>query len=523
MNEALTDNIDGVQRVGSFIETTMGPYGKDKLIMRKDGNFDGYYNVTNQAGFLLRRSSFQSFAGELVTDLATAQENQYGDGTAMVVLVASRILSEVEPLLEQGLHQTRVIEGIQDAIQFVQASVREQSIEVGTEDTRVLEGVVGTSLNGTVSETLFEDLDRILVEHVRSVSQSDALDVVEDSLHTECLKSESVSASEAFRGALLKKSLAGHYTPSRIDSATVATVTQGFARQRTLEEPLEVEGPSSGKRTVQYRTDPAGAESLHEQELDLVTDRIEPLRRAGVDIVFVEDRVEEEVVAAFNAHDIAVVRNVQIDLIERVSAATGSTIHTHVGDFAEGDVGSADQIEFRDVNGQDLISVRDRDADTLAVEIQGSSRKIGWEIQRNVRSALRTLQATLRCGSVVPGGGAIEAAIACDLRENRHDSALGEALVATAVSEALESVPVALAKNGGVNGPDARIRVRNRHASGRNTVGFCGGSRRIGDVTDECVFEPTEAKLNCLAMVAEVCSMILRIDEIVPQESAESD
>lgn len=523
MNQALTDNIDGVQRIGSFIETTMGPYGKDKLIMRKDGNFDEYYNVTNQAGFLLRRSSFQSFAGKLVADLATAQENQYGDGTAMVVLLASKILSEVEPLLEQGLHQTRVIGGVQDAIQFAQASIRQQSIEVSIEDTQVLEGVVRTSLNGTVSETLFDGLDRILVEHIRSLSQSKKLDVAEDFVHTECLKSESASASEAFRGALLKKSLAGHYTPSQIESAKVATVTQGFARQRTLEEPLEVDSPSSGKRTVQYQTDPSGAESLHKQELDLVTDRIKPLNQAGVDIVFVEDRVEEEVVAAFNAHNIAVVRNVQIDLIERVSAATGSTIHTHVGDFTESDVGSAERIEFKNASGQDLISIHDPDADTLAVEIQGSSRKIGWEIQRNIRSALTTLKTTLQCGSVVPGGGAIEGAIAHELRDNQHDSTIREPLAATAVSEALESVPVALAKNGGLNSSDAHVRLRNQHASGRNTVGFCGGSRRIDDVTDESVYEPTEAKLNCLSMVAEVCSMILRIDEIIPQKSAEGN
>jgi chaperonin GroEL (HSP60 family) len=518
-NEMVAENIEGAKQLGSFIETTMGPYGKDKLITRKEGNFKNYYNVTNQAGFLLRRCKFESTASQVIADLATAQENQYGDGTATVVLLTSEILSQLEPLLEQGFHQTQLINGIQDAIQLAKTTLKEQSVSMGDLSEDLLANVVRTSLSGTVTETLFEDLSETLAQQGRQFQNNGKLNELENSIHTECLKGGTVSASQAFRGALLKKSFAGNYTPASIQSPVIATVTEGFARQRSLQEPMEVDSPSSGKRTIQYSQqgtyDP---KALYQQELELVSQRIKPLERAGVDVVFVEDRVEAELVAEFNKQGIAVVRNTQIDLLERVAAATNSSLHTYVDEFSAEDTGHADQIQFYSIGSQDLISISSKDSDTFAIEIHGSSRKIGWEIQRNIRSALATLRTALQYNEVVPGGGAIEAAMAHTLRANCYDPSVSEPLVVKAVGEAFEVIPTTLAKNGGLNKTDALIRIKNEHSRGNHMIGFCGRSRSMDDVTNEMIFEPAQSKLSCLLMVSEVCSMLLRIDEKIPKK-----
>jgi archaeal chaperonin len=104
---------DASRQMGDLVRSTFGPWGIDKMIVRQmsDGELWGF--VSNDGSAIM-----EEFEGE--TDHPVAQrfiravedhEDDYGDGSTTMVLLASELLSTAMDLVDRGVHPTDVIEG----------------------------------------------------------------------------------------------------------------------------------------------------------------------------------------------------------------------------------------------------------------------------------------------------------------------------------------------------------------------------------------------------------------------------
>lgn len=520
----LEQNIADGKRVGEFIESTLGPHGMDKLYLDEDDEFDRYFEVTNDGAYLLKRVPFATPAAKLIAKSAAAQEESVGDGTTTTAIYASGILRVVEPLIEKDVHPTTIIRGVNEAVEITSESLHDISMRVSPDDRDRLVNVARTALSGRVAGQFNDELSGWIVDAALSVGQhtDGTFHVDADLVQTETIRAGTLEDTEIVRGMVLKKSFAGWYEPGKIQSPVIALVTQAFARQRAIEERIGRDDAQSGHE-VSYRSgDPETICSLPDVEVDIVAERIEPLVEANVDVVFVEDRVEDELLPYFEQAEIAVVRNTRADRLEKLAKATGATINTHLDEFTREDTGTAESLEYCTINGQDVLFLRNCEhRDAVSVFVRGSTWMSGWELERNITNAVRAVGAALEHERVVPGGGAAEIVMANNLRNAAPGQGGREALVLEATANAVEDIPKCLARNAGMDAMDTLLALRNAHAKGCTTTGILGAKRTTGDVTEAGILEATEIKQRAFTTAASIVTTILRVDDVIMGIDAE--
>ena len=73
----------------------------DKMLISCDGDVC----VTNDGATILEQMSVEHPVAKLLVELSKSQDNETGDGTTGVVVLAGALLEKDQKLLERGLHQ----------------------------------------------------------------------------------------------------------------------------------------------------------------------------------------------------------------------------------------------------------------------------------------------------------------------------------------------------------------------------------------------------------------------------------
>ena len=77
----------------------------DKMLVSADGDI----TISNDGATILQKMEVQHQVAKLLVDLSQSQDNEIGDGTTGVVVLAGALLEQAEKLLEKGLHPVRIL------------------------------------------------------------------------------------------------------------------------------------------------------------------------------------------------------------------------------------------------------------------------------------------------------------------------------------------------------------------------------------------------------------------------------
>ena len=91
-------NILAARAVADILRTSLGPKGMDKMLVSPDGEV----TVTNDGATILDKMEVEHQIGKLLVELSQSQDDEIGDGTTGVVVLAGALLSEAVKLLEKG-------------------------------------------------------------------------------------------------------------------------------------------------------------------------------------------------------------------------------------------------------------------------------------------------------------------------------------------------------------------------------------------------------------------------------------
>merc|ERR1719487_3010612 len=117
---------------------------------------------------------------------------------------------------------------------------------------------------------------------------------------------------------------------------------------------------------------------------------------------------------------------------------------------------------------------------------------------------------------LVPGGGALEMAVAQKLIEQSKTQEPTIANAYKAAGTALEVISRTLLENCGADIIRVQTQLRAKHAAGANaTFGIDGEKGTLADMNELGVWEPVAVKQQTIKTAVESASMLLRIDEIV--------
>jgi T-complex protein 1 subunit epsilon len=96
--EAHKANILAGTAISSILKTSLGPKGMDKMLVGPDGDV----TVTNDGATILDEMDVQHQIGKLLVELSKSQDDEIGDGTTGVVVLAGALLEQAEKLLDKG-------------------------------------------------------------------------------------------------------------------------------------------------------------------------------------------------------------------------------------------------------------------------------------------------------------------------------------------------------------------------------------------------------------------------------------
>ncbi|MFQ5871816.1 MAG: TCP-1/cpn60 chaperonin family protein, partial [Candidatus Geothermarchaeales archaeon] len=117
--------------------------------------------------------------------------------------------------------------------------------------------------------------------------------------------------------------------------------------------------------------------------------------------------------------------------------------------------------------------------------------------------------------AIVAGGGAPEMEAAFRVREWATELSGREQLAAIAFADALETIPLTLAENAGLDVVDMEVELRSNHRDGKKWFGVDVFNAKTGNMLKQDVIEPLSVKEQIINSATEAATMILRIDDVV--------
>ena len=93
--DATSVNIQAARVIADSVRTSLGPRGMDKMLV---DNF-GDVVITNDGATILKEIDVQHPVAKFVVELSKTQDDEVGDGTTTVVVLAGEFLKQAEELL----------------------------------------------------------------------------------------------------------------------------------------------------------------------------------------------------------------------------------------------------------------------------------------------------------------------------------------------------------------------------------------------------------------------------------------
>lgn len=153
------------------------------------------------------------------------------------------------------------------------------------------------------------------------------------------------------------------------------------------------------------------------------------------------------------------------------------------------------------------------------------------EMERSVHDAMCAVKRVLESKKVVPGGGAVEAALSIYLENFATTIGSREQLAIGEFAKSLLIIPKTLAVNAAKDATELVAKLRAFHNSSQTktehaklkTVGLNLVDGTIEDCVKMGVLEPAISKIKSLKFATEAAITILRIDDLIKLQKEKED
>lgn len=156
------------KQIASTLKTSLGPKGLDKMMVSSDGDV----SVTNDGATILKMMDVDHEIGKLMVQLSQSQDDEIGDGTTGVVVLAGALLDQAESLLDRGIHPIRIADGFelaaQCAVKYLDSIA--EPFPVNVNDTEPLVRVAMTTLGSKIVNKCHRQMAEIAVNAVLTVA-----------------------------------------------------------------------------------------------------------------------------------------------------------------------------------------------------------------------------------------------------------------------------------------------------------------------------------------------------------------
>lgn len=501
--DAQRNNILAAKVITETIRTTLGPQGMDKMLVSGMGDVV----ITNDGATIMKELDVQHPAAKMLVEVAKSQDNEVGDGTTTAVVLAGELLTKAEKLLDQEVHPTVIVEGYKKASEKALEILRSLAIDIQPDDMKMLLLVAKTSMGTKAASESRDHFSNLATKAVTQIMEErDGKTVADiDRIKIVKKKGESMEQSELVRGIVVDKEVSHPQMPRQVKNAKIALLNAKLEIEKTeFDAKINISSPDQMKRFL-------------DEEETMLRDMTDRVSKCGANVIFCEKGIDDLALHFLAKKNIMAIKNISSGDMEKLAKATGGTILASSKDLAPDTLGEAKLVDEVKIGDDKLVYVRDcKEPRAVTVVIRGGSEHVVDEAERSFHDALCVVRNAVEDRKVVAGGGAPEAETAKQLREYAVKVGGREQLAIEAYAEALETIPLTIAENAGLDPIDIMVELRSRHAEpGNKWFGVQVRTGKIADMLSDNVIEPLRVKEQVIKSATEAASMLLRIDDVV--------
>ena len=509
--------------MANIIRTTLGPRSMLKMLLDPMGSIV----LTNDGHCILREVDVSHPAAKSMIELSRATDEEVGDGTTSVIVLAAEVLHQAEPFLRQNVHPTVLVQAYSKALQVAIEIMEKNAIDVTVHQDdalmkKLVESSLGTKFSGRWNDKMVEmALQAVLTvaqhrKHKENVPVHAAFQMAETEVDLKrYAKVEKIPGGEmedccVLQGVMFQKDLVNSSMRRRIENPRIML----------LDCPLEYKkGETQTNMEVSQDQD---WNALLKLEEEYVANMCAEIIAHKPDIVITEKGVSDLAQHYLTKAGITAFRRLRKTDNNRVARAVKATIVSRTDEILESDIGTACGLfEMKQIGSEPFVYLTEcNEPAACTIVLRGGSKDVLNEIERNLQDAMQVVRNVVYQPKLVPGGGAIEMAVAVGLKKYGQANIQGiQQAPFLAVGEALEAIPRTLAQNCGVSVIRTITQLRAKHAEneedGCNSWGINGITGELVDMKEYGVWEPLSVKVQTVKTAVESACMILRIDDIV--------
>lgn len=507
-------NIEAVREISSVVLTSMGPSGRNKILVNKhDRTF-----VTNDAATILNELDIVHPAVKMLIMASKQQEFEMGDNTNLVLILAGELLNISEKLLTTGLSVPEIIQGYNMAFKFLEESLEKlvvtsvENIVDTAELLKVIRPVIAAKQYG-----LEDTISRLVVEAVKLIlnaKKPQAFNI--DNVRVVKIMGLSLLGSEVVKGMVLPREPEGHVKNVREKSKVVVftcpidistTETKGTVLLHNAQEMLDF---TNGE----------------EKQLD---EMCKGISESGVRVVIAGSNIGELALHYFNRYQILVLKVPSKFDVRRICQVCGATPLPRLGAPMAEEMGSVDVIETKEIGGDRVCIFRqseDSISRTSTIVLRGATQNNMDDIERAVDDGINAIKGLVKDNRLLPGAGAVEIELVKLITQYGEKTPGLMLLAIKSYAKAFEVVPRVLAETSGLDSTEVLSMLYSAH-SDQVGQGLTMGVDVDGeaenclvDVTVLKIYDLLSTKQSAIKLATEAATTILSIDQIIMAKRA---
>jgi len=526
-------NVTACMSVANIVKTSLGPLGLDKMLVDDIGDVV----ITNDGATILKRLDLEHPCAKVLVELSNLQDKEVGDGTTSVVIIASELLRRANELVLQNIHPTSIIAGYlyarKIALKFIAENMTMKTSELGKE---CLINCAKTSMSSKIIGVDSDFFAKMAVNSMLAV----------ETLNSEKKKRYPVKAvdiikvtgggatdSELINGYALEEYRCSQQMPRILRNAKIAMIDFDL-RKMALKFGVQM-----------LIEDSSNIEEMRAREINTIKERIDLLMNAGANVILSTRGIDDMSIKYFVEKGCIAIRRVDKKKLKRIATLTGGKVLISLADedgnesLPPNALGSAELVEETRVGDRDITFIKGcKSTKAQTIILRGANWYMLEEIERSLHDSLCVIKRVLESGRVVPGGGAVEAALSVYLEHAADQLSDREQLAVAEFAQAMLVIPKTLAINGGYDASDLVSKLRGYHYQSQNPssqdstkieklkqrkwVGLDLNEGKIRDRIKAGVLEPGLSKIKSIKFATEAAVTILRIDDsitLAPKEN----
>ena len=512
---------EGVDALANAVKVTLGPKGRNVIIDKKFGAPQVTKDGVTVAKAVELEDAFANMGAQMVREVASKTNDDAGDGTTTATVLAQAIISVGLKNVTAGANPMDIKRGIDKAVATIVESLRSQSQEVGSDNTKI-EQVATISANNdkAIGSLIAEAMAKVNNEGVITVEEAKGTDT----------RVEVVEGMQFDRGYISPYFMTDtEKMQAELEKPYILLADKKISTMKELMGVLEPVAQSG--RALLIIAEDVDGDALQ----SLVVNRLRgTLKVAACKAPGFGDRRKEmleDIATLTGATVISSDKGMKIEdaTLAMLGCAEKVTLTKENTTIVDG-CGNKEAIADRVALIRSSIEVAKSDyereklqerlaklAGGVAVLYVGAATEVEMKEKKDrVDDALAATRAAVEEG-IVPGGGVayIRATASLEgLKGENDDQTTGIQIVKRAIEEPLRQI----VSNAGGEGSVVVNKVR----EGKGNFGYNAREDRFEDMLAAGIIDPTKVSRVALENAASIASMFLTTECVLAEKPSEN-